>query len=130
MRCIGSQCECRELNSTCWHDDECCDGLGCVAGACQVIDGCTNPGDADLGCTTQSDCCLSLECLPDSIANPRNECCIVTGFLCSQDHDCCGETHCVDGLCACQAVGAPCADPLEYECCPGAFCSAGRCVTM
>ncbi len=127
MRCVGGECACRILNATCWHDSECCNGLGCVAGTCQDISSCRRPGDASVACTGRTDCCETLSCMAESVGSSRTECCIGTGLLCAENRDCCGETTCVDGLCQCQALGQPCANPLDFECCAPGLCVSGTC---
>ncbi len=135
MTCTDNMCACRGVDDTCFRDAECCatgtdpaghtGSLGCVAGACQVVDHCRRPGSATTACTGRPDCCEGLECLAPDAGSSMTVCCQQSMSPCQRDDDCCGTMTCTMGRCQCQGVGSSCAN--DTDCCGGATCQSGRC---
>lgn len=135
MPCTDNMCECRGVDDTCFRDAECCasgtdpagmtGSLGCVAGACQVVDHCRRPGSSTVACTGRPDCCQGLECLLPDPGSSMTVCCQQSMSPCQMDSDCCGTMTCTMGRCQCQAVGDSCAN--DTDCCGGATCQSNHC---
>ncbi len=142
MLCVEQICECRDIDETCYRDSECCEmgtdtvsgatgNLGCVSGACQIVDGCRRPGDSTVTChvdpvdpSQPTGCCRGLYCLLDR-PNGMEVCCQQGGSPCQRETDCCGEMACTDGHCICRGDGETCAN--DIDCCGSLVCTNGHC---
>ena len=105
--CDGVVC-CRQENSYCSHDCDCCGDFDCIGGVCRSF----QTGGAGAQCTSKSDCFMT----PDEsfscskvCGNSVNTCCWnATWGYCEDSCDCCGLLVCVlepDGHKYCQDRG-------------------------
>jgi hypothetical protein len=118
-------CECRGLDAICYADDDCCDDLVCIAGACRDDTGCSREGT---DCTMAAECCGGLVCRDPVFGASQGQCCVAQLNQCLNDTDCCGRMLCVDGMCSCQATGQECA--TGFDCCAGLSCVSGSCMAV
>jgi hypothetical protein len=114
---------CGPADGPCATDDQCCEGLQCVANACRDPASCQVENTS---CTTGSQCCGGLSCLPSRFEGPLFCCAGFAGANCETADDCCGEMTCTSGQCQDQLLNESCASDSDCE--NSAHCPSGTCV--
>lgn len=114
----GACDECHEVGGTCGDRFECCGAetnanVQCIQGFCEDVTMCEMNGDTCNPGDTNTHCCGLGLCGADTGGN--FECCLVPGYACTQDSDCCGYERCSGGLCQPQPVGSSCMNTQECE---------------
>ncbi|MEE2787121.1 MAG: hypothetical protein VX589_07250 [Myxococcota bacterium] len=121
--CDESSGRCRNMDSAqCDDTTPCPAGQGCVAGVCEVRDGCTEDAECDNADRCVNGSCISA-CQADSDCEDGQRCTLrqcVADNRCDDDVDC-PEQRCVEGECIPGCVDADC--PGLQTCNPG----TGRC---
>jgi hypothetical protein len=103
-------------------DDECCDELICVVGACRPNMGERERASCDP--TAVGACALGLDCRPVGSETASPTCCAEAESYCAAKEDCCGLMDCVSNRCVGRTVGEAC---VNGDCIGTAVCVSGTC---
>ncbi len=118
---------CRDLGEPCSgsgtsFDEECCDALICVVGACREPIGAREREACD---PTMVDACASgLSCRRVGSMDASPTCCAQDGEYCEAKADCCGLMDCTGNRCVGRTSGEEC---MNGDCVGASFCDAGTC---
>ena len=103
-------------------DDDCCEGLICVVGACRQPLGGREQASCDPGMADS--CARGLSCRPVSTDTAAPTCCARDTDYCESKADCCGMMDCTANRCVGRTSGQSC---VNGDCVGTSYCSGGTC---